>query len=154
MKKVFIILILSLAADTLHAAGQTIYRGTSLTGKDEREVMKLERRWDSAFLRRDIRTLSHLMADDFVGTSSKGEVQNKAQTLMSFKATAPHFVSFNNDEVEARFYGDLAIVMGRLKMTVLYESQEVSGQFRYTRVYVKRRKHWLLVVSHTNKVAQ
>jgi ketosteroid isomerase-like protein len=154
MRNLFLILILFLAASTLSAAGQTLHREASVTGKDKREVMKLERRWDRAFLRRDIKTLSHLMADDYVGTSSKGEVENKAQTLMSIKATAPHFVSFDNDEVEARFYGDIAIVTGRLKMTVLYESQEVSGQFRYTRVYVERRKHWLLIVSHTNKVAQ
>jgi len=153
MKKVFIILILIIAATEI-VARQTIHRETNVTEKNKREVMKVEHRWNRAFLRRDIKTLTHILAGDYVGTTNKGEVQSKTEELIALKAAAPNFVSFGTDGVEVHVYEDVAIVTGRMRLTVLYEEQEVSGEFLYTRVYVERHRHWRLVVSHTNKLEQ
>lgn len=151
MKRVFIILII-FATSTALATGQTVDQETAASVKNKRDVMKVERRWHSAFQKRNIRVLRGILANDFVGTTSAGDVQNKKEELADLKATAPKFVSFNDHEVEVQVYGDLGIVTGRESLTVLYEGLEVSGEFLYTRIYVERRGHWQLVVLHTSKV--
>lgn len=151
MNKV-IIMIMLLVAPASAASGQTGRRKVDAAGDNFRAVMKIERRWNNAFVRHDLRRLGSIMAADYVGTGSHGEVNDKAQELATFKSTSPRFVSFGNKGVEVHVYGDVAVVTGRESLTVLYEGQEVSGEFRYTRVYVERRRRWRLVASHTSKI--
>lgn len=151
MKKVLIILIIAIAVSP-PAAGNTMSAVRVIASKDEKLVRRQERRWVDALRHRNFKLLEEIMADDYVGTSSKGEVQNKSQSLTQLRADTPDFISFDTDQVEFHLYGDVAIVAGRERLAVLYENQEVSGQFFYTRVYVRRHRHWLLAVSHTSTI--
>ena len=152
--KIFVQLILTIGGASLWLGAQNSIQGADRTRKVESEVLKVERQWNNAFLHRDVRKLSRIMAKDYEATTSKGEVHDRAQELKDLKAATLRFVSFDTDEVVVRVYGSVAIVTGREHFSVLYEGQEVSGQFRYTRVYVERQRRWRLVASHTSKIGE
>jgi ketosteroid isomerase-like protein len=118
------------------------------------QVMRLEGRWVKAVMRRDVKALGRILADDYVGTGSDGEVHNKAQTLAELKSAAVGFKSFKQDGFDVRFDGGTATVTGRATITVLVEDAEVSGRFTYTRVYVRRRGRWQVIQSRTTYVGE
>lgn len=121
------------------------------TAQRQRGVRRVDGQWRDALLRRDLKALEKILADEYVSTNSKGEVQNKARELAGLKAAVLRFVSFDTDEVKVHVYGDSAIVTGRESLSIFYEGREVGGQFRYTRVYIRRQRRWLLAASHTSK---
>jgi ketosteroid isomerase-like protein len=149
--KEFFVILMIISAASPFSRGQSIRQKMSNTGQRQREVRRVEGQWRDALLRRDLKALEKILADEYVSINSKGEIQNKTQELAGLKADVPRFVSFDTDEVEVHVYGDAAITTGRESLSVLYENQEVSGQFRYTRVYVRRQRRWVLAASHTSK---
>jgi ketosteroid isomerase-like protein len=61
--------------------------------------------------------------------------------------------------VKVRVYGDAAVVTGRATIkgqlkTGADSAQDISGQYRYTRVYVKQQGQWRLVSFQFAPVAQ
>jgi len=122
------------------------------TGKALVQVMKLEGRWVRAVMRRDVKALGRILADDYVGTGSDGEVHDKAQTLAELRSAPVGFKSFTQDGFDVRFDGDTATVTGRATVTVLVEDEAVSSLFSYTRVYVRRKGRWQVTSSRTTLV--
>lgn len=55
-----------------------------------------------------------LLAEDYSGVSSKGEVQNRAQRLKKIKAETDTYTSSVNDSMEVNVYGpNVATVCGK-----------------------------------------
>lgn len=122
------------------------------TSKALVEVMRLEGRWARAVVRRDVKALGRILADDYVGTGSDGEVRDKARTLAELKSVFVGFKSFTQDGFDVRFEGDTATVTGCATVTALVEGREVSGRYTYTRVYVRRKGRWQVTQSRTTRV--
>src|SRR5215210_2955959 len=122
------------------------------TGRAVRAVMKLESRWVRAVTRRDAKALGRILADDYVGTGSDGEVHDKAQTLAELRSAPVGFKSFTQDGFDVRFDGDTATVTGRATVTVLVEEEAVSTLFSYTRVYVRRKGRWQVTQTLTTRI--
>jgi len=137
-----------------HAPGRQARRQGGDTSKALVQVMKLEGRWVKAVMRRDTKALGRILADDYVGTGSDGEVHDKAQTLAELRSATAGFKSFTQDGFDVRFDGDTATVTGRATVTVLVEDEAVSAQFNYTRVYVRRKGRWRVVESNTTREAE
>src|SRR5215211_8980961 len=110
------------------------------TARAVRAVMKLESRWVRAVTRRDVKALGRILADDYVGTGSDGEVHDKAQTLAELRSAPVGFKSFKQDGFDVRFDGDTATVTGRATVTVLVEDEAVSSEER--RVGKECRSRW------------
>ena len=49
------------------------------------------------------------------------------------------------DGAKARVYGDAALVTGRYTVKGRYKEQDISGQHRYTNLYIKQQGTWRLV---------
>ena len=137
---------------SIHAPGRPVRQRGGDTSKALVQVMKLEGRWVKAVMRRDAKALGRILADDYVGTGSDGEVHNKAQTLAELKSAVVGFKSFKQDGSDVRFDGDTATVTGRATVTVLLEDEAVSTLFSYTRVYVRRKGRWQVTSSRTTRV--
>lgn len=152
MKQIILILILMTTA--IPGAARKPPEDGTRSAQAVQKVTELERKWAEAMKRRDIRTLDLILAADYRDTSSKGVVRNKAEEIAQFKEAAPTFITYDPDEIDVRVYGSVAVVTGRLKVKVLYENREVAGEFRYTRMYVKRRGRWQAVASQTTQVPE
>lgn len=153
MKKLIAVAVL-VAATVCVIAGQAQTQG----GSPEQEVRKLEREWLDAYEQRDAAAMERIVADDFIITFPKGEMQTKAQILEALKAvkaqrvpTAPK-PKFYTEDVRARVYGDTVILTGRVITHWQSQGNEMRDQSRYTDTYVKRNGRWQVVASHLSGI--
>ncbi len=114
-------------------------------GSVEEKLIQLDKAWTSAELKGDKRAAGALVADDFVGTTQRGEVQNKAQYIAS---VVPNADMVKSDEYKISLYGNTAVMTHR---------STVSGvrnvQFRSTHIWMKRGGKWLIVAHHGSLIA-
>ena len=114
-------------------------------GSVEDQLITLDKAWTHAELTGDKKAVEAMIADDFVGTTQRGELQNKAQYVAS---VAPNADMVKSDEFKVTVYGKMAIMTHR---------GTVEGvrniQFRSTHVWMKRGNKWLIVAHHGSRVA-
>ena len=109
------------------------------------EVLKLDRDWAGALVRRDTTLLDRTMAEDGTTTAWRNDVQSKPQYLAEIASGDFAFKSIEIDGAKARVYGDAALVTGRYTVKGRYKEQDISGQHRYTNLYIKQQGTWRLV---------
>jgi ketosteroid isomerase-like protein len=109
------------------------------------EVLKLDRDWAGALVRRDTTLLDRTMAEDGTTTAWRNDVQSKPQYLAEIASGDFAFKSIEIDGAKARVYGDAALVTGRYTVKGRYKEQDISGQHRYTSLYIKQQGTWRLV---------
>jgi uncharacterized protein (TIGR02246 family) len=120
----------------------------------EQTIQRLENERAQAIVRSDAATLERIYADDFSTVGTSGEVRNKAQLIADNKSGALKVESQTLGNVNVRVYGDAAIATGMATLKGQDKGRDISGQVRFTRVYVKRNGQWQLVAAHNSRVAQ
>lgn len=109
------------------------------------ELIKLDKAWTFAELKGDKKAAGALVADDFIGTTQRGEVQNKAQYIAS---VVPNSDMVKSDDYKVTVYGNMAVMTHR---------STVSGvrnvQYRSTHIWMKRNGKWLIVAHHGSLIA-
>ncbi len=110
----------------------------------EAELIKLDKAWTAAELKGDKRAAAALVADDFVGTTQRGQIQNKAEYLASVTANSDMVKA---DDYKITIHGNTAIMTHR---------STVEGvrniQFRSTHVWMKRGGKWLIIAHHGSQI--
>jgi ketosteroid isomerase-like protein len=107
-----------------------------------KKILRLEDRWREAQKRNDVAAYDRLLSANltFVGTS--GSFRNKSGFIASRKdSKIPHAETYTYSELTVRFYGATAIVTGREATT----GSGVTFQGRFTHVWARRKRNWLLV---------
>jgi ketosteroid isomerase-like protein len=125
------------------------------TGEAEQAVRGLEQAYRDAVMQQDVPALGRLLADDFIATSSRGEIRDKAKEIDDIKPS-PDFKmeAFNLDDIKVRIFAETAIVTGRSTLKVAFKGQSSTSVFRYTRVYVKRNNRWQAVAQQLTRLPQ
>jgi ketosteroid isomerase-like protein len=118
---------------------------SALGQEAERELRQLEDQIAEAVVRRDSAFVERVWAEEFVYTGVRGEVKSKADIVAELKTGDLQFDVLKFDDVREQVYGDAAVATGRATTKGRSPQGEISGEFRYTRVYVKRRGAWQLV---------
>jgi ketosteroid isomerase-like protein len=111
------------------------------------EVQQVEKEWREAWIRGDPVALDRIHADDYLSINYLGQLSTKAQVMADVRAGAFKYESMAHKDVVMRVYGDVVIVNARTINKGHRQQRDVSGEFRYTRVYVKRGGHWQAVLS-------
>jgi ketosteroid isomerase-like protein len=121
---------------------------------EEKQLLKLDRKWNEAYPGRDIAALDQIIADDWICIDGAGTVIGKRQLLDRVESSANFLDPYKFDETTLRMFKDAAIVTGRLSG----EGCDNDGRFyleqRYTRVYVKRDECWQSVATQVTVVKQ
>jgi len=114
-------------------------------GSVEDKLIQLDKAWTSAELKGDKKAAEALIADDYIGTTQRGETENKAQYLAS---VVPNADFVKSDDYKVTIYGNIAIMTHRAT---------VSGvrniQFRSTHIWMKRAGKWQIVAHHGSRIA-
>jgi uncharacterized protein (TIGR02246 family) len=117
----------------------------------EQAVMDAQRRWEQALKHFDPESMQSLLADDDLQTDFRGEVQDKASWLQSFKTVASNVLSgvsqweISFDDEKVRVFGNAAIVTGRGTFKGVRKGAPANHVLRFTTVWVKRGGAWQLV---------
>jgi hypothetical protein len=138
-------------AERIAAEQQQMPKGQQHTSRHE--IDQLEDAWRNAILKSNTALMDRLLADDYQAITSSGLVQTKAQTLASLKLGHVHFASINVSDRKVRFYGRTAVVTSLAVVQATTAEGDISGNYRYMRVYVRDAAgNWKIVSFEVNKI--
>ena len=115
--------------------------------QSKREVRQAEKEWREAWVRGDAVALEGIHADDYISINYLGQVSTKEQVMADVRAGAFKYESMEHRDVFMRVYGEVVIVNGRTVNKGHRQQRDVSGEFSYSRVYVRRGDRWQAVLS-------
>jgi ketosteroid isomerase-like protein len=110
-----------------------------------KEIEALEYQWRDAELSNNVSQMDRLLADDYIGISANGTVETKPQELAQRKAGTVRIQSLDLSDLKVRVYGDTAVVTSLATLTGVNGQSDISGNYRYTRVYNRRLGQWKIV---------
>ena len=114
-------------------------------GSVEDQLIEMDKKWTFAELTGDKKAAAEFVADDYVGTTQRGEIENKTQYLAGI---TPNSDMVKSDDYKVTIYGNTAIMTHR---------GTVSGvrnmQFRSTHVWLKRAGRWQIVAHHGSAIS-
>ena len=113
-------------------------------GSVEDQLIQLDRAWTSAELKGDKKAAGNLVADDYVGTTQRGEIENKTQYLAG---VVPNADMVKSDDYKVTIYGNTAIMTHRATVSGVR-----NMQFRSTHIWMKRKGKWQIVAHHGSPV--
>ena len=113
------------------------------------EVEKLERQLFAHYQRRDIAGLDRILDDDYIFIAPNGQIRTK-EAVRDF--SWPQYERLDVDEICVRLYGEAAVLTGRVTIEGQSETDNATGVYRHTRVYVRQRGKWRAVSGHSTKV--
>lgn len=110
--------------------------------------------WNELRQRADVAGLDKLIDPGFVLVHSDGRVQRKADYLDDLRSKSRVNGGIANRDVVIREYGDTAVVNGVSVQSGVSNGQPWSGQFRFTRVWIRRGGEWTIVSSHSSRITE
>jgi ketosteroid isomerase-like protein len=119
---------------------------------DQDVLEQLERDWDDAFMRKDLKFIESVLADEFTVTYGDGVQGDKAAEL---KNTAEFNQQVDTSEVgnfQIKIYGNTAVVRFEKRMTGPSQGKTIEVVYRMFDVFVLRDGRWLCVASQSTKV--
>ena len=147
MRRQIVIAVLLLTTASI-ALGQRPSPGRERRGSIEQVIRQLDHERIQAQIGADATALERIYAADFVGIGPSGIVRTKPQVISDFTSGELKFQSITTDEVQVRIYGNTAVETGRSTMNGQDRGKAVPRDNRFTRVWVKQRGHWQLVLNH------
>ena len=133
-----------LAAAVLILAIMSIASAQYKKGSVEDQLIQLDKAWTSAELKGDKKAAGNLVADDYVGTTQRGEIENKTQYLAG---VVPNADMVKSDDYKVTIYGNTAIMTHRATVSGVR-----NMQFRSTHIWMKRKGKWQIVAHHGSPV--
>ena len=118
----------------------------------EREVRDMERQWRQAWLAGDATALDRIHADDYTAIPNIGAVSTKAEVMTDVRRGAFRYSRMDHSEMTVRIYGTTGVVVGRTINEGHRGDRDVSGDFRYTRIYVHRNGRWQAVLAQYTRI--
>ena len=120
---------------------------------DVKELTRLEKVWNDAYVCADADALEQLCADDLVVTMTDMVVLNKQSSIAILRSGKVKFQRYETSDLGIHVYDHAAVVTGRLQRTRSVQGREVNDEWRFTKVYIQRGGKWLVVAWHASTVA-
>lgn len=119
------------------------------------EIDQLEEAWRVAMLKGNSAALAALLADDYTAITARGAIQTKDQAVASLRAGAFQLTALNISDRKVRIYGSTAVVTSVAELTGTKTDQELTGRYRYTRVYVRNPQgQWKIVSFEASRIQE
>ncbi len=153
MKTTRLIILLGLAVPgILFAQGKDAGKPDAAT---EKELMKMEEECSAALTKGDATVLGGMLAESFYAVTPDGNTQTKAQFVTELKAGDLKIESNKLSEMKVQLAdADMAVVTYQSTDKGTYKGKDISGQYRWTDVMVKRDGKWQFAVSQGTQIEQ
>ena len=119
-----------------------------------KEIEDLEMQWRQALLTNNVPALAKMLADDYLGISPDGTLETKADVLAARRAGHAEVAELNLSDIKIRIYGNTAVVTSRAEVVGQSGNRDISGYYRYTRVYTDRMGQWKIVSFEASRIRQ
>lgn len=120
----------------------------------KREILDMESRWCEAWLSGKPEAIEQLHANDYTGILYTGGVTTKENVAADVRAGLFRFRRLEHRDLTVKLNGITAVVTGLTINEGQRGELDVSGTFRYTRVYVLRDGRWQALHSQYTRVVE
>ena len=100
----------------------------------------------------DVATLNRIYADDYSLITAEGDVRTRQDQLGELSSGKLHFAPLVPTERKVRMFGNVALVVSRDPAGIVRNGQQIGGDLRMVRVYVRRHGRWQLVSAQATRV--
>ena len=119
------------------------------------EIDRLEDQWRDAIMKANTTQMDKLLADDYLAITASGTLQTKDQALATLRAGRMRFTTLDISDRKVRFYGTTALVTSLAVVQGSTGDGEISGNYRYTRVYVRDSQgSWKIVSFEASRIRE
>jgi ketosteroid isomerase-like protein len=135
-----------LAAGGISAAQRTPVRS------DQEILIELERAWNEAFYKQDVKTIESLLADEFIATYEDGSRGDRAKEIALARDFNQQIESAIQDDFIVKVYKDSAVVWFTLRVVGIRQGQRAEIALSYTDVWVMRDGRWQCVSTQSTRL--
>jgi len=146
MKKLFIAIALMMLF------GSLAYGQKKMTV--EETIMKMEQEMAGAVVKSDMSVFEKYFADNGLFIEPSGNLTNKAQLMAQFKSGDLKIESSKIDGMKVQMFGDTAVATYTTMDKGTFKGRDISGQYRWTDVFVKIGGKWKMVTSQGTPIMQ
>ena len=119
----------------------------------ENELSEVAQAWDRAMVTNDADAIGAYMADDWLIVGSDGRIGSKASFLALVRSGDLTHDVMESHDLEARVYGDAAVVLARGVSGGRYRGQPFHELERVSCVFVRQGARWRCVLTHLSRIA-
>jgi len=123
------------------------------SASQHKEIEVLEQDWRRALLSANVPEIDHLLADDYLGVTANGTLETKADMLAMRRSGTIRFSQLDLSDLKVRVYGDTAVVTSKAEVSGVNGGTDISGRYRYTRVYNRRNGQWRIVSFEASRIS-
>lgn len=154
MKYTQLLILAALTAPALAFAQTTGESSTKPNAETEQAIMKMEQDLTNALLKADGATAGSMLADDFFFTTPDGTTSSKPAFLADLKSGDLKIESSTIKDMKVRAAdADMAVVTYGTTDKGTYKGKEISGDYRWTDVFVKRDGRWQEIAGQGTSVS-
>jgi ketosteroid isomerase-like protein len=117
-----------------------------------KEIEALESQWREALIHNNVAIFDRLLAEDYLGITPSGTLETKADALAVGRSGTVKISEIDPSDTKVHVYGDTAVVTSRAEVVGTSNDRDISGEYRYTRVYNRRLGEWKIVSFEANRV--
>jgi ketosteroid isomerase-like protein len=119
---------------------------------DEIQIKQLERAWNQAEAKQEVKEVSAILADTFVYTDYDGSFMNKSEYMKWVAAPQQKADHLYDEGITVQVYGAAAVATGIYRETGTNKGKPYTIRSRFTDTWIKRNNVWLCVASHSTLI--
>jgi len=117
-------------------------------------LRELENKWVTATSTHDANAVQALLAGDYVGVTSGGNIVNKAGFLAEMRKDKNTYESIKNSGLDVRIHDNMAVIVGTTKQKGKSATGEAFAYtYRWTDIWMERDGTWQCVASQSIRLA-
>ncbi|GAC1624633.1 MAG: hypothetical protein PVS2B2_11310 [Candidatus Acidiferrum sp.] len=133
-------------------AAAIIGQENAASSGDEIQVKQLERAWEQAESKQDVKAISSIVADALSYTDYDGSLMDKAQYLRSVTSSDLQPDHLYDEGTIVRVFGSAAIATGTFRETGTSKGKAYTRRARYTDTWIKQNSVWQCVASQSTLI--
>ena len=127
-------------------------KGTNGTA-DEATFKKIEQEILDGLLKSDASAAEKYMAGDYLGIGPDGATQNKSEFVSDIKSGTLKLESSSISDLKVHAAdADMAVVVYRTNDKGTYKGKDITGQYRWVDVFVKRDGKWQITLDQGTQI--
>ncbi len=119
---------------------------------DEIQIKQLERAWNQAEAKQEVKEVSAILADSFVYTDYDGSFMNKSEYLKWVADPQQKADHLYDEGITVQVYGNAAVATGIYRETGTNKGKPYTIRSRFTDTWIRRNGLWVCVASHSTLI--
>ena len=130
-------------------------KGTGATADVEATIKEIEQELTDTIVKSDTSAFEKYLASDYLGIGPDGVTQNKSELLADIKSGTLKLESSTLSDMKVQVADpDMPVVVYRSTDKGTYKGKDVTGEYRWLDVFVKRGGKWQIAIDQGTPIAK